>query len=160
MEGDDFGKTEVKLKHEDKEIKEEVIKINTVLEHVKITGFKHCRNVIQAAMRIVGEVDMKKSNAKKKKEPFYKRILRDISRLRKHLSRKEVWFTGRWKKDNNKKKDLLDQKYWLRRKEFALIMEELKQRISEKATKVKRYDNRIKQFQDDRNLHTNQGRSF
>ena len=147
MEGDDFGKTEVNLKHEDKEkIKEEVIKINTVLEHVKITGFKHCRNVIQAAMRIVGEVDMKKSNAKKKKEPFYKRILRDISRLRKHLSRKEAWFTGRWKKDNNKKKDLLDQKYWLRRKEFALVMEELKQRISEKATKVKRYDNRIKQF--------------
>ena len=96
MEGDDFGKTDVNLKHEDKEkIKEEVIKINTVLKHVKITGFKHCRNVIQAAMRIVGEVDMKKSNVKKKKEPFYKRILRDISRLRKHLSRIEAWFIGR-----------------------------------------------------------------
>ena len=51
-------------------------------------------------MRIVGEVGMKKSNAKKKKEPLYKRrILRDIRRLRKHLSRIEAWFTGRWKKD-------------------------------------------------------------
>ena len=47
-------------------------------------------------MRIVGEVGMKKSNAKKKKEPFYKRmILRGISRLKKHLSRIEAWVTGR-----------------------------------------------------------------
>ena len=72
LEGDDFGKTEVNLKYGDKEkIKEEVIKMNKVLEHVKITGFTYRRNVIQAAMRIVGEeVAMKKSNAKKKKEPF------------------------------------------------------------------------------------------
>ena len=51
-----------------KEIKEEVINMNNVLEHVKITGFTHGRNVIQAAMKIVGEeVGMKKSNARKKK---------------------------------------------------------------------------------------------
>ena len=83
LEGDDFGKTEVNLKYGDKEkIKEEVIKMNKVLEHVKITGFTHYRNVIQAAMRIVGEeLGMNKSNAKKKKEPFWKRrILRDLSK--------------------------------------------------------------------------------
>ena len=129
LEGDDFGKTEVNLKYGDKEkIKEEVIKMNKVLEHVKITGFTHCRNVIQAAMKIVGEeVGMKKSNAKKKKEPFWKRrILTDISRLRKDLSRIEAWFAGRWKKDKKKEKDWLDQKYGLRRKGFTLVMEELK----------------------------------
>ena len=83
LEGDDFGKTEVNLKYGDKEkTKEEVIKMNKVLEHIKITGFTHCRNVIQVAMRIIGEeVGMKKSNTKKKKERFCKRkILRDISR--------------------------------------------------------------------------------
>ena len=83
LEGDDFGKTEVNLKYGDKEkTKEEVIKMNKVLENIKITGFTHCRNVIQVAMRIIGEeVGMKKSNTKKKKEPFCKRkILRDISR--------------------------------------------------------------------------------
>ena len=93
LKGDNFGKTEVNLKYGDKEkIKEEVIKMNKVLEHVKITGFTHCRNVTQSAMRIVGkEVGMKKSNAKKKKEPFWKRrILRDISRLWKNLSRIEA----------------------------------------------------------------------
>ena len=39
-------------------------------------------------------------------------------------------------------------------------MEELKQRITAKANKVKQYDNRIKQFQDNRNFETNQGRFF
>ena len=60
---------------------------------------------------------MKKSDTKNKKEPFWKRrILRDISRLRKDLNRMEAWFAGRWKKDNGKEKDWLDQKYGLRRK--------------------------------------------
>ena len=39
-------------------------------------------------------------------------------------------------------------------------MEELKQRITGKPTKVKRYDNRIKQFQNNRNFQTNQGKLF
>ena len=98
LECDDFGNTEVNLKYGDKEkIKEEVIKMNKVLEHVKITSFTHWRNDIQAAMRIVGEkVSMKKLNAKKKNEPFWKRrILRDISKLKKYLSRIEAWFAGR-----------------------------------------------------------------
>ena len=44
------------LKYGGKEkFKDEVIKMNEVLEYVKITGFTHCRNVIQATMRIVGE---------------------------------------------------------------------------------------------------------
>ena len=72
LEGDEVGKTKVNLKYGDKgKIKEEVIKMNKVLQHGKITGFTHCRNVMQAAMIIVGEeVSVKKSNAKKKKEPF------------------------------------------------------------------------------------------
>ena len=47
LEGDDFGKTDVKLKYRDKEkFEEEVIKMNKASEHLKITGFTHCRNVI------------------------------------------------------------------------------------------------------------------
>ena len=117
------------LKYGDKEKMKEVIKMNKVLEHVKITGFRHCRNVIQAAMKKVEEeVGMKKSNAKKKKEPFWKRrILTDISRLRTVQRRIEAWFAGRWKNDKNKEKDWLDQKYGLRRKGFTLVIEEMKQ---------------------------------
>ena len=113
-------------------------------------------------MKIAGEeVGMKKSNAKKKKELLWKRkILTVISRLRKDLSRIKAWFAGRWKKDKKKEKDWLDQRYGLRRKGFTMIMEELKQRITAKATKVKRYDKKIKQFQGNMNFETNQGRFF
>ena len=107
LEVDDFDKREVNLKYGDKEqIKEEVIKMNKVLEHVKITGFTHCRNVIQAAMKIVGEeVGMKKSNANKKKKPFLKRrILADISRLKKSLSRTEACLREDGKRTRKKRK--------------------------------------------------------
>ena len=80
--------------------------MNKVLEHVKRTDFTHCRNIIPAAIKIVREeVDMKKLNANKEKEPFWKRrTLTEFSRLRKDLSRIEAWFAGRWKKDKKKKK--------------------------------------------------------
>ena len=107
FEDDDFGKMEVNLKYGDKEkIKDEVIKMNKVLEHVKITGFTHRRNVRQVTMRIEGEeVGMKKLNAKKKTEPFWKRrILRDISRLRKDLSRIEAGLQEDGKRTREKRK--------------------------------------------------------
>ena len=50
--------------------------------------------------------------------------------------------------------------YGLRRKAFTLVMEELKQRITPKTNKVKRYDNRIKLFQGNKNFQTNQGIFF
>ena len=142
MEDNDFSKTKVNLKYGDKQKPiEEVIKMNKMLEYVKIIGFIHFRNVIQEAMRIAGEeVSMKKSNTKKKKKPFWKRrILIDISRLRKNLSRIEPWFAEGWKKDKTKEKE-----YELRRTGFMFVMEELKQRITREASKVKQYQNRIK----------------
>ena len=64
-------------------------------------------------MRIAGEeAGMKKSNAKDNKEPFWKRkIVRDISRLRKDLSKIEAWFAERRKK-YKKKKRLATSKVW------------------------------------------------
>ena len=49
---------------------EEVVIMNKVLEHVKITGITQCTNVIQAVMKSVnyhGKIDMKESKIKKKK---------------------------------------------------------------------------------------------
>ena len=63
-------------------------------------------------------------------------------------------------KGQEKEKDWLDQRYGLRRKGFTLIMEELRQKITAKATKVKRYEKKIKQFPGNMNFETNQGRFF
>ena len=63
-------------------------------------------------------------------------------------------------KGQEKGEGLAISKYELRRKSFTLVMEELKRRITAKATKVKRYDNRIKLFQGNRNFQNNQGIFF
>ena len=63
-------------------------------------------------------------------------------------------------KGEEKGKRLARSKVWAEKKRFTLVMEELKERITAKATKVKQYDNRIKQFQDNSNFQTNQGRFF
>ena len=152
------------LKYQDRsKLKQEIGMMNNVLRCVQVTDITHLRNVVQAAAIVVGEAmgAKERQQKKEKKEPYWKRrIIGDISRLRKDLSRIEAWFGGRWKRGKKRDKDELDRKYKLKSKGFTLVMEELKQRITAKATKVKRYDNRIKQFQDNRDFRTNQGRFF
>ena len=63
-------------------------------------------------------------------------------------------------KGQEKAEGLAISKYGLRRKVFILVMEELKQRITAEPIKIKRYDNRIKLFQSNRNFQTNQGIFF
>ena len=92
---------------------------------------------------------MKKSKTKKKKEPFWKRrILSDTDILRRISTEQKHGFLDDGKKYNTKEKELLDQKYKLKRKGFLLAMEEVKQIITAKYTKIKQCNNRIKQFQE------------
>ena len=67
LQNNNFGKTEVKVKYTNKE----KLKLSKPLEDVKIS-FTHCGNVIQGTVRVVGELDMKKSIVKKTMEPFWK----------------------------------------------------------------------------------------
>ena len=51
------------------------------------------------------------------KYSFWKRrILREISRLRKQLRRIEAWFAGRWKKKQEKTERLARSKVWAEKK--------------------------------------------
>ena len=54
--------------------------------------------------------------------------------------------TEKGQEQRERERELLDQKYGLRRKGITLVMEWMKQRITAKATKIKRYDNKINQF--------------
>ena len=72
----------------------------------------------------------------------------------------EAWFKGKWKNGRNSEKEKLDRKYRLKAKGFHIVMEEIKQRVISKASKVKRYVRRVKQFQDDRLFSSNQGMFF
>ena len=61
---------------------------------------------------------------------------------------------------NKALKERLYEKYKLKKRELKVVIEELKQRVTAKKEKVKRYDNRNEQFQQNRLFQNNQRRLF
>ena len=136
--------------------------VNGILKHVTTNHITETRNLIQAASSLVGELlGAKKITTKPKKEPWWKRrIENDIELLRKDLSVIESWFSGRWKNRSKVKMDLLNRKYHLKKLGFKTAIETIKQRICSKATKVKRYNNRCQQFQQNKLFQNDQSRFY
>ena len=63
-------------------------------------------------------------------------------------------------KIKRKDKDDLERRYGVRCKGLKTIKEEIKQRISAKVGKIKRYSSRINQYQQNRAFKDNQKRFF
>ena len=104
---------------------------------------------------------MKERKKREEKEPYWKRrIGGDVKRLRRDLGKIEAWFKGKLKNGRKSEKEKLDRKYRLKAKGFHIVMEEIKQRVISKASKVKRYVRRVEQFQDNRLFSSNQGMFF
>ena len=57
-------------------------------------------------------------------------------------------------------KDRLERKYNIRRKRLNIVMQEMKQQIKAVDAKVKRFNSRINQSQQNRMFVNNQGRFF
>ena len=76
--------------------------------------------------------------------------------MRKDLSRTDDWFKGLWKNGSVKLKCELNRKYKIKARIFNTIIEELKQIISEKILKLKRYKSIVKQYQQYRAFKNNQ----
>ena len=54
----------------------------------------------------------------------------------------------------------LQKKYWLKEKGYKRVIEELKQRVTAKTAKVRRYKERIKQFRQNKLFQTDQSRLY
>ena len=76
--------------------------------------------------------------------------------MRKDLSRIDGWFKRRWKNCSTKLNYELKKKYKIKAKDFNSAIEELKQRISAKTLKLKRYKSRVKQYRQNRTFKNNQ----
>ena len=61
------------------------------------------------------------------------------------------------KKEKEQRERLARSKVWTEKKRNYIGNGRTETENTAKATKVKQYDNRIKQFQDNRNFQTNQG---
>ena len=62
------------------------------------------------------------------------------------MSRLDDWFKGKWKKDKKRKKEELRMKYRIKVKGSKVVIEELKQRISAKSERLRRYHARGNQY--------------
>ena len=96
---------------------------------------------------------------KKRKQPWWKRRLEwDIKALRRNISILDQKVKGALKKEW-KYRDLV-RKLGIKKKGVKVVMEELKQRLNAKAMKVKRYEQRIKQYQQNRLFRVDQKRFY
>ena len=90
---------------------------------------------------------MKKRDYTKKNEPRWKcRIEGDIRKLRQDVNLLTRDLKGELGSKKKQKMKELYEKYRVKRKGLKTVIEELKQRMLAKSTKVKRYEQRIEQF--------------
>ena len=99
------------------------------------------------------------NRAKRGRKPWWQRRLeKDIKVLRSSINIMESKRAGKLKK--NSKYKLLEKKHSIKRKGFQVVLEELKQRLVAKSGKVRRYEQRIKQYTQNRLFNSNQKRFF
>ena len=110
-----------------------------------------------SALWVAKEVGVKKDKIGKRKESWWKRrIESDITNLERDINRLERERQGETGGKGGKKIKKLNTKYRVKKKGINLVIEELKQRLIAKKTKVKRYEQRISQFRQNQLFQVNQ----
>ena len=141
-------------------VKKAVQKVNAVLAKVMPKDISATNDLLYAGAAIVTEmVGMRKTVSCNWKEPWWKRRLeKQVRELNIDLGRvNTVIQNGKIKR--NYKNDL-ERRYKIRKKGLTTVKEEIKQRISAKVGKIKRYSSRINQYQQNRVFQNNQKRFF
>ena len=111
-----------------------------------IRGITELNNTMYTAAAYVSQLVGANKLPKIKKEPWWKRRLE--GKL-KELSRDLDFVNNLLEKRNIKKKhkDRLERRYNVRRKKLEIVREEIKQRIKAVGAKIKRFNSRINQYQ-------------
>ena len=116
--------------------------------------------MIRAASVWVAErIGLKKAEHRKKNESRWKRrIERDIKRLRQKVNFLERKSKGELVLKKKRKLNELSEIYRVKRKGLKTAIEELKQRNLSKSAQLRRHEQRIEQFRQDRIFHFGQER--
>ena len=114
--------------------------------------------MIRAATVWVAEyLGLKKTEFRAKEDPWWKRRIEDdIKRIRKDVNILERDLRGELSHKKSAKLQRLKEKYRVNKKGIKTVVEDLKQRMIAKSTKIKRYDKRINQFRQNRAFSVDQ----
>ena len=134
--------------------------MDEVLQYFTITNLEELNKILCASANVVAEaVGYKTFEKRQTQDPWWKRRIDEkIKELRKDLSRILNMKQGKLRKGGQEEK--LERKYSVRKKGVDVAIEELKQRITAKAAKMKRYEGRINQFRQNKLFQNNQKTLF
>ena len=133
-------------------------KVNAVIRHIETDDVAQTNKRAKAtALSIAKAVGVKKCKTGQKKEPWWKRRTEsDMTNLGRDINRLERERRGETGGKGKEKIKELNAKYRVKKKGINLVVEELKQRLIAKKTKVKRYEQRISQFRQNQLFQVNQ----
>ena len=137
-----------------------IAKVNEIIHYLETKYITETNDLLLAIGRVVARrLGVKRNERKPKTEPWWKkRIKLQISQLRKDLRRLERLKSGELQ--NITVREGLERRYYLKKKGVTIVIEELEQRILAKTAKVKRYQERVDQYRQNRMFRTNQKRLF
>ena len=130
--------------------------VNAVLGKIVTTDITSTNDLIYGGSVIVNEmVRIKRKENYTRKQPWWKRRLeQQITDLNRDLGRVNAMIQG--KRIKQKHTHYLQNRYKIKQKGFGVAREEIKQRIAAKTAKIKRYNDRISQYQQKRTFQNNQ----
>ena len=138
-----------------KKLLEETAKVDKVLSKFKTHSITKTNELFYAGAFVTNKLGVKVDKVAGRNEPMWKRRLQNnIKELRKDLSQLEA------SKDkdvsNSRHWERLERKYSIRVKRLNVVVEELKQRITAIAAKVRRYQGRVDSYRQNRLFENNQ----
>ena len=124
-----------------------VRKVDMLLGKMKTNNITDTNNLIYAGAVLVRELlGLKKPNRNARREPWWKRRLAGrVKEMNKDLCRVNMLIEK--KKIKHKHRSCLQNKYKITQKGLATVKEEILQRIKATTGKIKRYNDRINQYQ-------------
>ena len=139
-----------------KKLLEETAKVDKVLSKFKTHGITKTDELFYAgAFVVTNKLGVKIDKVAGRKEPMWKRRLQNkIKELRKDLSQLEA--SEDKGVSNSRHWERLERKYSIRVKRLNVVVEELKQRITAIAAKVRRHQGRVDSYRQNRLLENNQ----
>ena len=145
-----------------KTIKNKTEKVNSAIRFLKTSNITQTNNLIRAAsVWVAEELGLKKIAHKKKGEPWWKRRVEgDIKRLKRDITLLERHRNGELGTKKQRRIVVLEEKYRVKRKGISTVIEELKQRIVAKSGKIRRFQQRINQFRQNRTFRVDQKKIY
>ena len=133
-------------------LKKDMDRGNQVIHQIETKNITETNELIRAATVWVAEQQrLKKTEFRAKKDPWWKRRIEDyIKRIWKDVNILERDLRGELSHKKSEKLQRLKEKYRVNKKGIKTVVEKSKQRMIVKSAKIKRYDQRISQFRQNR----------